>query len=389
MSAPTTKPRPYGTGWQLRPASDKPDAPVHFPDVWVSSGAARWYWGAAFTFGWMIQVIIAVVTASTNPMSVVAGIIVSIVFMAGFLMAAPLAWALGSRGRLWVCGGLFALSFALFPWIGFSVSATWTYVGVVIGMCVFTWRVSAVLIAVLGLLALLFGYLAEGWRNDIVYLPALIVSLATLMGAFARTIASAHQVRAAQHHLELLAAERERGRVARDIHDILGHSLTVITVKSELARRLIDADPARAKNEIAEIETLARGALADVRSAVSGFREVSITSELAAARGALEATGIAAELPSSSDAVRTEHRELAGWVVREGVTNVIRHSHATRCRVHVSDRLIEIDDDGVGPSAAGASSTGLEGLRGRVDAAGGHLLVGRSALGGFRLEVRL
>ena len=154
-----------------------------------------------------------------------------------------------------------------------------------------------------------------------------------MMAAFARTTAAMNQLRATQAQLEELAVERERGRVARDIHDILGHSLTVITVKSELAGRLVEADPARAKAEIAEVEALARGALADVRATVAGVRGVTVSGELAAARSALAAAGIAAELPSSTDTVPAERRELAGWVVREGVTNVLRHSAASVCRI--------------------------------------------------------
>nr|WP_246306849.1 sensor histidine kinase [Herbiconiux flava] len=215
------------------------------------------------------------------------------------------------------------------------------------------------------------------------------------MSAFARTIAVVNELRATQAELEAVTAERERGRVARDIHDILGHSLTVITVKSELAARLLDVDPGRARAEIQDVETIARGALADVRATVSGVRGTTASGELAAARGALDAAGVRAELPSSTDVVPAAQRELVGWVIREGVTNVVRHAGASRCRIRIAEDSVTIDDDGTGPvvTAVGgpsaAPSTGLRGLRERVESVGGTLEVGRGELGGFALTVTL
>jgi two-component system sensor histidine kinase DesK len=125
-----------------------------------------------------------------------------------------------------------------------------------------------------------------------------------------------------------------------------------------------------------------------VRATVAGFRGVSVSGELAAARVALSAADIALEAPATTDAVPPEHRELAGWVVREGVTNVVRHAQARRCRIRLDSRRVSVEDDGVGPTES-AAGTGLTGLRERVDAAGGMLSIGRSDLGGFRLEVTL
>jgi len=288
-----------------------------------------------------------------------------------------------------VCAALFAPTFLLFPRLGWGIVGACTHVGVPNGMCVFPWRLTWPLILGLGILALVMNGLTDGWSENILYLPAIIVSISLMMAAFARTTAAMNQLRATQAQLEGLAVERERGRVARDIHDILGHSLTVITVKSELAGRLIDVDPARAKSEIAEVETLARGALADVRATVAGVRGVTVSGELASARSALTAAGIRAELPSSTDTVPLDSRELAGWVVREGVTNVLRHSAASVCRITLGARGVEIADDGVGPPESAASSSGLSGLRERVETAGGRMSVGRSDLGGFSLRVEL
>src|SRR6185436_7841571 len=124
-------------------------------------------------------------------------------------------------------------------------------------------------------------------------------------------------IKAHEENAELLV-ENERTRFARDLHDILGHSLTVITVKAELAGRLMDADPVRAKAEIADLERLSRDALADVRRAVEGYRELTLPGELARAREALRSAGIEADLPGSAEDVPSDMREVFAWAVREG-----------------------------------------------------------------------
>src|SRR5690349_13644624 len=168
-----------------------------------------------------------------------------------------------------------------------------------------------------------------------------------------------------------LAIQEERNRMARDVHDILGHSLTVITVKAELAARLMDVSPERAKAEVADLERLARDALSDVRQAVAGFRDLSLPAELARARSSLAAAGIEADLPTATDAVPTELREVCAWTLREGVTNVIRHSGATLCSVTLDETGICVRDDGTGP-VPGTPGTGLLGLTERAEAAGAH-----------------
>jgi two-component system sensor histidine kinase DesK len=204
------------------------------------------------------------------------------------------------------------------------------------------------------------------------------------------------QLDLANDEIAQLAVSQERTRFARDLHDLLGHSLTVITMKSELAGRLVGLDPERAEKEIAEVEQLARDALADVRAAVGGYREVTLARELVSARTALDAAGIAAELPTAVDEVPGDRRELFGWAVREGVTNVVRHSGASRCRVALSRECVQVVDDGGGlatvlggPGPNGATGgSGLRGLRERAEAVGAAVSVGEGDDGrGFRLRV--
>jgi len=184
-----------------------------------------------------------------------------------------------------------------------------------------------------------------------------------------------------------LAAENERIRIARDLHDLLGHSLTTITVKAGLARRLGTADPARAVEQITEVEELCRQALAEVRAAVSGYRDVTLAGELARGRELLRAAGVAADLPTAADIVDPAYQELLGWAVREGLTNVVRHSRAGTCAVRLSQSGVEITDDGVG--AAAPAGNGLSGLRERVAAAGGSIEAGPVQPSGWRLQVSL
>ncbi len=193
---------------------------------------------------------------------------------------------------------------------------------------------------------------------------------------------------------EALLVDSERNRFARDLHDILGHSLTVIAVKAELAGRLLEDQDPRAAAEIADLERLSRDALADVRRAVHGYREITLPGEIARARGALAAAGIEAVLPTSVDDVVGDLRELFAWTIREGVTNVVRHSDARRCTVELSAERVVIRNDGADTGDAPGDLTpdhtgeghGLRGLRERARAVGARVSAGREG-GDFVLEV--
>ncbi|MFT4288313.1 sensor histidine kinase [Nocardioides sp.] len=237
------------------------------------------------------------------------------------------------------------------------------------------------------LVATLLAGLVPGWGEQVG------VAFGVLAGALAvfgmRTVMSRNlELMAAHGENTRLAVDNERNRFARDLHDILGHSLTVITVKAELAGRLVEADPARAKAEIADLERLSRDALADVRRAVSGYRELTLPGELARARAALSAAEIDAQLPQSTDEVPSELRELFAWTVREGVTNVIRHSGARHCAIVLTPTSAEIRDDGSGPRTHDGQpgGSGLVGLRERAAALGATVLT-RGLDPGFSLQV--
>ncbi|MCU1537022.1 MAG: Histidine kinase [Humibacillus sp.] len=186
-----------------------------------------------------------------------------------------------------------------------------------------------------------------------------------------------------------LALVNERERVARDVHDVLGHSLTVITVKAELAERLLDLDPQRARSELVEVQALSRQALAEIRATVGGLRAARLDDELVSARTALAGAGIEAHLPDDPAGVDPRHRMVLAWVLREAVTNVVRHSDADACAVELATNRLRVSDDGRGLGGR-PEGNGIRGLRERVEAAGGSLALTTGPAGhGTVLEVTL
>jgi two-component system, NarL family, sensor histidine kinase DesK len=230
--------------------------------------------------------------------------------------------------------------------------------------------------------------LVPGWQGNGYGLAVLLASVAT----WGIRLASERQRRLVQAQREIadLAVANERARIAADLHDILGHSLTVVTVKAELAQRLLDVDLDKARAELRDLETLARDALSDVRATAMGVRGISLPGEIAAARSALAAAHVAAELPSAADEVPSRFRELFAWTIREAVTNIVRHSRASRCEVRVSADGVEIVDNGVGPNPDASGGQGLVGLRRRAEALGATLSAGRrDDQPGFRVRLEV
>jgi two-component system, NarL family, sensor histidine kinase DesK len=279
-----------------------------------------------------------------------------------------------SHGVALVVGQL-ALGVTMCVAIGQKGDAAAVYIAVTCVMCLQTrWAWLAATTVALGAYAATIWL--PGWERDDGILFGTLVATLAIWG-ISQAINRNVEVLAVREENARLALDDERNRFARDLHDILGHSLTVITVKAELANRLIDVDTERARTELADLERLSRDALADVRRAVEGYRELTLPGELARARNALAAAEIEAELPNSTDDVPTHLRELFAWTVREGVTNVIRHSGATRCSVRLWPDAAEVADDGTGASAtrpgqAGThTGSGLVGLRERAEAVGG------------------
>jgi two-component system sensor histidine kinase DesK len=179
------------------------------------------------------------------------------------------------------------------------------------------------------------------------------------------------QLEAAQQRNAVLAVAAERERIGRDLHDLLGHSLTSLTISAQLARRLLDTDPEAARAQLEHIESTVRQALADVRATASGMQHVRAATEIASARTVLATVGIQAQVPTALPPLHEDLSELFGYVIREGVTNIVRHSGATAATIAVTAHSVTISDDGAGIPARAALS-GLRGLEARIAVAGGR-----------------
>lgn len=237
----------------------------------------------------------------------------------------------------------------------------------------------AVVVVAIGLYRWEFGAIDVG---SVVGVVAMTLAMIGMFGL----IRANSELRTAREELARLAVAEERDRMARDLHDVLGHSLTTITVKAGLARRLLErGDDERAADEVADVERLGRQALTDVRATISAHRVASLAAELAGAREALRAAEIRADLPRAVDDVPAERQQVFAHVLREGVTNAIRHSGAERVTVRLTPDSIAVVDDGVGAPDATPAGNGLSGLAERVAAIGGWVDAGPGERGGWRL----
>ena len=248
------------------------------------------------------------------------------------------------------------------------------------------------LVAMLGSTAL--SPAGPQWGEVIVFgsITWMMITMISLIRAVA-------QLREARERVAQLAVAEERVRVARDLHDVLGHSLTTITVKAGLARRLLEAGATdRAVAEVSDVEQLGRRALTEVRATVSAQRAASLPAEIASARAVLAAAGITAVLPQAVDNLDPQYHEPFAYVLREAITNVVRHSGARRCEVRMGSSWLEVHDDGngirgvedgtVGGRNGGVDRPGhgLAGLRERLASLGGTLETSAPPGGGFRLR---
>ena len=314
------------------------------------------------------------------------GLAISLFVVGGMNWLAVLAVAAGTCGR-----------FGRTPRPAVAASAACAMAGYYVAVTGHSGYGAAFAAIVIGPLTAFFGY-SSGRRADAVSV-----------------------LRRTRADLARAAVAEERLRIARDLHDLLGHSLSLITLKAELAGRVIGTDPGRAAAEITELESVARQSLSDVRAAVAGYRQPDLAGELVSARQLLESAGIASRISALDTADLSPEVDAAlAWAVREGTTNVVRHSLASRVVIRLTagraGAVAEITDNG--PPAAGdvgplsrvtaasppgrggaahdcaavaarpaSGGSGLAGLAERVRGLGGELAAGTAEPHGFRLRV--
>lgn len=279
-------------------------------------------------------------------------------------------WVEGAK-LLWVLAGMTALGVVYGP---FNPGASVFFVyaaaaGAFAGSAGRAWTIISVVVAVVGIESLALRLPGEFW------IPA--VTFSVFVGALnihaAQRKAANAKLRLAYDEIERLAKVAERERIARDLHDLLGHTLSLIVLKSELAGKLLEHNPARAKEEIRDLEQVSRNALSEVRQAVRGYRAGNLASEMARAKATLETAGVTVECEMDAVTLAPSQENVMALALREAVTNVVRHANATRCtiRVRISDCqcAMEVADNGQGGAAQEGS--GLRGMRERAEALGG------------------
>ena len=337
----------------------------------------RWAWVIAAI--WLVFLAYPVTeTIQTDSSAPVKGLVLSLI--AAYAVIYLLGWSVWRDHALKIWFVMLLLGLATVPVIGIEAIGLTPYLGAFSALMVPApwWKWTTAISALLPVLSLVGGdfpafFFLMVWP---------LIGFFTAMRVFAELERQSEEARAE------MALVAERDRVARDVHDVLGHSLTVLSIKAELAARLIDVDPARARTELASIQETARQALAEVRSTVGGLRAANLEAELAAAPRVLADAGIETKLVGTVADTDPRHRTLLAWVLRESVTNVVRHAGASTVSIELSPNGLVVADDGTGFEADGGhDGNGLRGMRERVSAAGGTLCLPPGP--GTRVEVVL
>ncbi|MEO6194008.1 MAG: sensor histidine kinase [Thermoanaerobaculia bacterium] len=274
---------------------------------------------------------------------------------------------------LWCAGGVLLLGVLYCPFNP-GASSFFVYAAAFLaesGSPRLAWSLLGGLLAVLAVEIPLAHLPVYTWAPAAVF--ALLIGAIRIRGA---EVSRANaRLRMAQEEVERLAKTAERERIARDLHDVLGHTLSLITLKSELAGKLVERDPERAGREIREVERISREALREVRTAIAGYRSEGLQAEMGRARLALESAGVRLEYFTQPVELDPARETVVALALREAITNVVRHAGARACRITLEqtgeETRLEVSDDGRGGSAP--EGIGLASMRERVEGLGGRL----------------
>jgi two-component system, NarL family, sensor histidine kinase DesK len=291
--------------------------------------------------------------------------------------------------RLWYVAGVFALAYIVAPFnyssLGYLIFGFFMIVYLV------PTRVACIVIALsIAAFMLQIKLLGASFESIVsVLVPSVTLAIIAIFTAFAHR--HQRELRRSQEEILRLATLAERERIGRDLHDLLGHTLSVVALKSELARKLIDRDIDAARLEISEVERVARDSLAQVRNAVSGIRSTALSSELLAATALLEAQGLKVKCETENVKLPHDRETVLALSLREAATNVRRHSNAKvvtiRLRKEAAAVVMEVVDDGRGGRII--PGNGLNGMRERLDTVGGSLSLWPNPAGGTLLRASI
>lgn len=371
------------------------------PEIVAASGISVRLW-RAYAQAWLVCLLFPILFLVQTPLTAVhlfltlTGLAIFVVSYTWFMWPHPLTHLshrpIGPHTSLLVLAGLTALTLTLslvygspFLWLFVGVSAM---AGIALPAGGAFIVVVALTLLTLGVSVGIGGGVAGIDWFHVVPLVLLVRGLGVDMIGVTRLADALRELHAARGELARQAVMEERLRLARDLHDLLGHTLSMITLKSELAGRLIEKDATRAAQEIQDVERVARQALREVRTAVAGYRQPSLGSELDGAREILAAAGIACTIDNAAGILPTEADAALAWAIREGVTNVIRHSRARQCQIRLYQAngtiRAEVHNDGYTSQSGNAvrMGNGLMGLTERFRTLGGSVRSGPAPLAG-------
>jgi two-component system sensor histidine kinase DesK len=301
------------------------------------------------------------------------------------------------RGSEFVFALLFAIAIAGCVIYGSGAVAAWIFVSVAAGWAIRNQRRALGALAAAIACYLIFGQTSHLDTENFLLnlLPLVLVGIAVI--GFRRRMELSRELTSAREEIERMAAAEERLRLARDMHDLTGQSLSMITLKSELAARLTERLPDgperdRVRDEVEQIAAISRQTLSDIRQAISGYRRPTLAVEIITARSALESAGITAQddagLTLASGTFDPDAEAALAWCLREAVTNAVKHSHARTCHISLTESggmvSVTVQDDGCGVIHPETKGAGLRGMSERLSAVNGRLEL-RPGTDGFRL----
>ncbi|MBV8304683.1 MAG: sensor histidine kinase [Acidimicrobiia bacterium] len=369
--------------------AEVPKSDRRHPSVFSGRGRLRW---AAVWLAFLAYPISDILSHHHSPAWTAAAWVSLVAFAALYLRTMWAALGTDPRPRHQVSPGwlaaLIAATFVMVAVFGESWGGLIIYLGVATGWTLAT-APALLTLAGIAVTTVVIGVTSHYSASNVAFVVFLTSALGVTMLGVRRMLRLIGELEEARDEIARLSVAEERLRFSRDLHDVLGHNLSVIALKSQVARRTMADDPQAARAALADAESVAAQSLNDVRKLVSGYRQRSLTQELSVAQELLSAAGIEPSIEAPDQLPDGEANELLAWALREGTTNVIRHSRASRCSIAVSadgsEARLSITDDGRGPGGGGGS--GLQGLEERMRVLGGQVEAGSAGAGGFRLAV--